>query len=282
MLLIYSTTSAEMIEHGLDKSSFAVVFKQLSYAVVGVGLAFTIAQKGYLFMMQWSRPLFWMLVLTLVLVLIPGVGKVVNGSRRWLGVGGLTFQPSEFVKIILPLYLIPRLIALDKSSLLHFLRLMVVCSLPIVLILIEPNTGTAGVIALTTLSLLFLTKIPFRFWALPLLTALIVGVGFAANLDYVQRRLQVYLHPESDLKGKGHQPYQAKIAIGRGGLLGQGPGMSRQKLSYLPEAQNDYIAAIYAEEFGFLGVLLLLLLYFIFVLSALGVALQATDPKGTL
>jgi cell division protein FtsW len=84
---------------------------------------------------------------------------------------------------------------------------------------------------------------------------------FAYNLSYVSARLKVYMNPELDLKGKGHQPYQAKIATGSGRLFGRGPGNSLQKLSYLPEAQNDYIAAIFAEEFGFLGIFSLICLY---------------------
>ena len=103
-----------------------------------------------------------------------------------------------------------------------------------------------------------LSGIPFRFWILPLLCALMGLCIFAASSPYVRQRISSYLNPEQDIKGKGHQPYQAKIAAGSGGLFGKGPAKSMQKLSYLPEAQNDYIAAIYAEEFGFVGMIFLL------------------------
>lgn len=130
-----------------------------------------------------------------------------------------------------------------------------------ILILIEPNNGTAAVIGMSLIVLFILMRIPFKFWALPLLSLILVGGIFAYQLPYVTGRLKVYLHPELDLKGRGHQPYQAKIAAGSGQLWGKGPGNSLQKLSYLPEAQNDYIAAIYAEEFGFAGILTLIFIY---------------------
>src|SRR3984885_7415827 len=122
-----------------------------------------------------------------------------------------------------------------------------------------------------------MARIRFKYWALPLMVLMIIGSISAYHLPYVTARLKVYLHPELDLKGKGHQPYQAKIAAGSGGLLGKGPGNSWQKLSYLPEAQNDYIAAIYAEEFGFVGILLLILFYMFLAYIGFGIALQASD-----
>jgi cell division protein FtsW len=107
-------------------------------------------------------------------------------------------------------------------------------------------------------ALTIIVGIPARFWVIPLcLAAASLGI-FAASSGYVQRRIATYLHPEADIKGKGHQPYQAKIAAGSGGLFGRGPAKSMQKLSYLPEAQNDYIAAIFAEECGFIGMTLLI------------------------
>lgn len=102
----------------------------------------------------------------------------------------------------------------------------------------------------------------------------------ASQLPYVTQRIQVYLHPELDLQGRGHQPYQAKIAAGSGGLLGKGLGESLQKLTYLPEAQNDYIAAIYAEEFGWVGMLFLILLYSLLVAWGYQMAMRAVDLEG--
>jgi cell division protein FtsW len=98
----------------------------------------------------------------------------------------------------------------------------------------------------------------------------------------VQKRLHVYMHPELDILGKGHQAHQAKIAAGSGGILGRGAGQSLQKFTYLPEAQNDYIAAIFAEEFGFLGILLLVVLYMSLIFAGMGIALKSPHPEGSL
>lgn len=153
-------------------------------------------------------------------------------------------------------------------------------AIPMCLILVEPNNGTTAVIGGAMIILFLLMGVPARFWAVPLAIALILGGLFAAHLPYVGARLQVYLHPELDLKGKGHQPYQAKIAAGSGGLFGRGPGNSLQKMSYLPEAQNDYIAAIYAEEWGFLGMVGLILLYLAFAFAGFSIAFHAEDSAG--
>jgi cell division protein FtsW len=115
---------------------------------------------------------------------------------------------------------------------------------------------------------------------LPMILLMFVGAIAAYQLPYVRGRIEVYLHPELDLKGKGHQPHQAKIAAGSGGFLGRGPGASLQKLTYLPEAQNDYIAAIYAEEFGFAGILLLVLLYMLFSFGGFSIAMRSSTLAG--
>jgi len=124
----------------------------------------------------------------------------------------------------------------------------------------------------TLATLFLLVNIPFRFWAIPLAVFFVLGGAVAYHLPYVKARLEVYMNPELDLKGKGHQPYQAKIAAGSGGLFGKGIGNSFQKLSYLPEAQNDYIAAIYAEESGFLGTVFLILAYMIIAYLGFSIA----------
>lgn len=263
LIMIFSTTSAEVLDLDLDKSPRQAFFKQLYYAFAGIFLAWCVYRQGYLKLLRSSPGLLLLFTFFLALALIPGIGKEVNGSRRWLGVGGFTFQPSEFVKYLVPAYFI-HIFLKDKStsvSFKTFLKWVGLSGIPILLILIEPNNGTAVVISMSLIVLFILLRIPFKYWAVPLLCLAFAGGIFAYHLPYVSARLKVYLHPELDLKGKGHQPYQAKIAAGSGQLWGKGPGNSLQKLSYLPEAQNDYIAAIYAEEFGFAGILALIFLY---------------------
>jgi cell division protein FtsW len=130
------------------------------------------------------------------------------------------------------------------------------------------------------MTLFLLSRVRLIYWALPLLLLMIGGIILASQMPHVSDRLKVYLHPESDLQGKGHQPYQAKIAAGSGGLWGKGLAQSVQKLNYLPEARSDYIAAIFAEEFGFIGIFFLILLYMIIAYLGFQIAQKASDIEG--
>lgn len=282
LLMIFSTTSAEVLDHALDKSTHQAFFRQIFYALFGTLLAYFAYRVGYQRLIDYSPQILLALTFMLILVLIPGIGKEVNGSKRWLNLFGFSFQPSEFVKFLVPAYIIHRFLPLQEGGCkpLDFLKIVGIIAIPMALIMIEPNNGTTAVVGAACLAVFFLMQVPFRFWALPLSVSLVAGVLFASQLPYVAARINVYLHPELDLKGKGHQPYQAKIAAGSGQFWGRGPGNSLQKMSYLPEAQNDYIAAIYAEEWGFLGILCLIALYMTAVLTAFIIAFKAKTRTG--
>jgi cell division protein FtsW len=282
VVMIFSTTSADILDHELDKSTHAALLKQLLYALFGLGLAACVIKTGYRTLIAYSSPLLILFTFFLVLTLIPGIGREVNGSKRWLSLAGFSFQPSEFVKYLIPAFFIHRVLSFEEGKFYFadFIRLVGLVSVPMFLIMIEPNNGTTAVIGMTLLALFFVARIPFKYWAWPLLAAVLLGGGFASQLPYVKARLKVYMDPTLDLKGKGHQPYQAKIAAGSGKLIGKGPGNSLQKLSYLPEAQNDYIAAIYAEEFGFIGVATLITLYLLLACLGFYIAFRAPFRDG--
>lgn len=279
IVMIFSTTSADILDHEIERGTHQALYKQVLYAGGGLLIGWIVYKAGYQNLLIYSQPLLVFFSILLVLTLIPGIGREVNGSRRWLQIAGLSFQPSEFVKYLVPAFFIHRIMHYQEGTItfVEFLKLMGIASIPIFLVLIEPNNGTAGVMGLTLIMLCFVMRLPFKFWAWPLLAATLVLGTFASQLPYVAARLNVYLHPELDLKGKGHQPYQAKIAAGSGKLWGKGPGNGLQKLSYLPEAQNDYIAAIYAEEFGYMGMVVLITLYLILLSCGFTIAYQARD-----
>lgn len=282
LIMIFNTSSAEVIDLNLDRGTHGALLRQLVYAVLGGALGLGMRRLGYRTFIQMSPLLLAFFTLLLVLVFVPGIGRAANGSHRWIGVGSFSLQPSEFVKIIVPGFFIWMLAERQGHALSfrEFTRLVALIGLPGVLILVEPNHGSVGVIGVVLGMLFFLSGVRKRFWALPMFALLLVGAAIAYNHPYVAARLNVYLHPESDLQGKGHQPYQAKIAAGSGGFLGKGPGQSLQKLSYLPEAQNDYIAAIFAEEFGYLGMLALISSYLAVAYVGFSIALQASDCAG--
>ncbi len=279
--MVFNTSSAEVLDRSLGKSMHHDLIRQLMYACLGVLGAFVVWQIGERNILKISFPLLFFLLFLLVMVLIPKVGILRGGARRWIGIGSFTFQPSEFAKVINPLVFIEYVRTFKGSTIdfLSFFKIATLLSLPIFLVMIEPDNGTAAVMGLTLLPLFFLTKISWKYWALPVLALALIGGACALRIPYVQARLSVYLDPTLDLKGKGHQPYQAKIAAGSGKLWGKGAGESLQKLTYLPEAQNDYIAAIFAEEFGFSGMLLLVTLYLLFTIGGFSIALKASSSE---
>lgn len=280
LVMIYSTTSAEVLDHDLESSSHHGFVKQILFAGIGVALGASLWKLGYRKFVSISPGLLVLFIFLLVLTLIPGVGRVVNGSRRWIGVGGFSFQPSEFVKYVIPAFFIYRFIQLETFDYKKLLKILAIVAIPMGLILVEPNNGTVAVIGMTLFVMFLLTRVPMKFWAWPLVGFMLVGGAFAYHLPYVSARIKVYLHPELDLRGKGHQPYQAKIATGSGKMFGLGPGESWQKLSFLPEAQNDYIAAVYAEEYGFLGMMFLISCYMIIAYLGFHIAAHAKDEVG--
>lgn len=282
LVMIFSTTSAEVLDMDLDKSTHHAPVKQLCYAIAGVLASGAIWKIGYRRLLRYSPPLLGIFSILLLLALLPGIGKEVNGSKRWISIAGLSLQPSEFIKYIIPAFFITRYLPFRNGEFTFkdFLKLIAVVSIPMVLILAEPNNGTVAVIGITLIMLFFLLRLPFKYWAMPLLALMMVAAFSVYTFPYVNARLRVYMNPESDLLGKGHQPYQAKIAVGSGQLIGKGPGNSWQKLSYLPEAQNDYIAAIFAEEFGFIGILLLILCYSLIGYLGFSIANQSSDLQG--
>lgn len=281
LVMIFNTSSAEAIDLALYGNTHNAFFKQIFYTLIGAGGAYGFYRLGYRRLLELSPYALLGLCVMLLLVFVPGIGMKVNGARRWISIAKFSLQPSEFVKFVGPFYLIYRLSKhhgpIDRNT---FFRFAAILAIPMVLILLEPNNGTAGVFGCVLAVVCFLGDIPKRFWLVPLVVSAVLGATLAMQMPYVAKRIQVYLHPELDLKGKGHQPHQAKIAAGSGALFGKGPGKSLQKLSYLPEAQNDYIAAIFAEEYGFIGILLLISTYVWLGFIAFSIAIRSNDSIG--
>jgi cell division protein FtsW len=284
LLMVFNTTAAEIIDRSLSTSTHAAMFKQIGYGLVGLCFGIFIYRLGYEKLIYYSTPLLIGGAILLILVFIPGFGMKINGARRWLGLFGIPIgQPSEGIKILIPAVYIHWFLKQEKPiQFIPFLKLLGWIFIPVALILFEPDNGTTFILFLLLIALFFLTRIRFLYWALPLLVLIGLGSIAAYNMPHVHHRIQVYLHPELDLRGKGHQPHQAKIAAGSGQLFGRGLGESLQKLNYLPEARSDYIAAIFAEEMGFMGVLGLITLYIILASSGFVIAISARTQEAFL
>lgn len=263
LVMVFDTSSAEVIDRSLPYSVHRAWQRQLVYLCISVFSGWIVYSIGWKEILKMSPLLLGIATVMLLLVLVPGVGVYRNGARRWLGIGQFTIQPSEFLKYLLPVTALHLLSVYPqcRQKFRTFLVLILTLMVPVAFVLLEPDNGSVLVILASLVPVFIAVRVPLRYWFVPLCLLLSIGGVVAWHMPYVQKRLFVYLHPESDLRGRGHQPYQAKIAAGSGCLWGKGPGAGLQKLTYLPEAQNDYIVAIYAEEFGFIGMVFLIVLY---------------------
>jgi rod shape determining protein RodA len=257
---------------------------QLLRIGLGFGVCFIVMLFDYRKLVERAFVLYILALLILAGVLI--FGSEVNGSRSWIHVGGLTFQPSEFTKIVVILAVI-RLISDSREEFLTHRRLVnvgLVCLIPIVLIILQRDLGTAIMFIPVVGGILLAAGLRRRLiigvLILGLVSAPVVWFGLK---DYQRQRVLVTLDPGRDPLGIGYQTRQAQIAIGSGGLLGRGIGEGRQsQLGFVPESHTDFIFALLAEETGFLGAASILLLYFLLLSRLITVGAEAKDRAGML
>jgi cell division protein FtsW len=225
-----------------------------------------------------AQTLFFGAVLLLVLVLIPGIGREVNGSQRWLRIGGIGFQPSEIVKLCTVLYAADYTVrkAAHMGSLKRgFLPMAAVMFVTGCLLLLEPDFGAFAVITAIAMGTLFLGGMNWRLFASLIVLLLIGFVTLIVTSPYRMQRVLGFLDPWSDPYGKGYQLSHALMAFGRGEWTGVGLGASVEKLFYLPEAHTDFLLAVIAEEIGFVGVAAVLGLFAWVVARAFAIGRQA-------
>lgn len=283
VLMVYSSSSIMAAARYQD--GFYFLKRQGLYAVVGLLVMIGLMRLDYHKLRPWA--VLGMLASTLLLlgVLVPGVGNTAGGAARWIRIGGLTFQPSEAAKVGLVLYLAHSLARKQdklKSFKLGVLPYMVVLALLLLLLLMQPDLGSAltmgGVAMIMLLAagsrLSHLMSIGIL--ALPFLHHAILGV------DYRRRRIMAFLDPWKYPTDEGFQIIQSMIAFGNGGLTGQGLGGSQQKLFFLPEAHTDFIFSVLGEEAGFIGVLMVSSLFLVLIWRGFRVAMLAPDEFGRL
>ncbi len=217
-------------------------------------------------------------IILLGIVLIPGVGHTVNGSTRWLHLGFFTFQISEVAKLFLIIYLSGYLIRRSdevKNNTMGFIKPMVILALASGLLILEPDFGAAAILLLTGLGLMFLGGVRFGQFMIFVLGTLAIMVLLAISSPYRMSRITSFTDPWADPFDTGFQLTQSLIAIGNGGWFGTGLGGSIQKLFYLPEAHTDFLFAIYAEEFGVAGTVILISLYALFTMRCFSIGKMA-------
>ncbi len=280
LVMVFNTSSAEMLDKHMVESTRSFLWKQSIYALLGALAGGVIYSLGYQKVFALMPYAYAAVLFFLLAVFVPGIGRQYNGARRWIGLFGCTFQPSEIAKYILPMYFAYRIYALDKITFSQILKVFFTLGVPLLCILLEPDNGSTFIIGFTLVVCCFLLHIPLLYWAFPLCVSCVLLLSIGWNMPHVRLRIQAYLHPETDLQGKGHKPYQAKIAAGSGGLWGKGLGESLQKFNYLPEAKSDYIAAIVAEELGFIGILGMIGSYLFMSMAGFFIAFSSEEKTG--
>jgi cell division protein FtsW len=216
----------------------------------------------------------------LVLVLVPGLGHEVNGSRRWVRLGFMNFQVSELARVMLLTYIASYAVRRSEelcSSFKGFMKPVAVLGAGAVLLLAEPDFGAATVLMATGLAVLFLAGVRIHHLLVPVLVAVAGMAVLAVTSSYRMRRLTAFRNPWEDPFDSGFQLVQSLIAIGRGEWFGVGLGSSVQKLFYLPEAHTDFVFAVLAEEFGFVGVVVVVGLFTLLVGRAFEISRRAAD-----
>jgi cell division protein FtsW len=278
--LLMVTSSSMAISGREFGSPFHFLWRQLIHFVLGIVLAFFVVRID---LKWWQRTsVIWLVVgiVLLMVVLIPGIGRHVNGSVRWIFLGPFSLQVSELAKFSVILYLSSYLVRRAEevqTRMIGFMKPMLILGLVAILLLLEPDFGAMVVIMATALAMMFLAGV--RLWQYALLF-LAVAAGLAAlafNSPYRLARLTGFLHPWANQFDSGYQLTQSLIAFGRGGIFGVGLGDSIQKLFYLPEAHTDFLFAVLAEELGLLGEVAVICLFGILVGRAMWLGRKAYE-----
>lgn len=284
LVALFSATYYQAIDHG---DALLEVKKQLVGIGLGCAMMWTTSRIPYTFWRQPKVVTIGLLVsvLLLVAVLIPGIGVFRNGSRRWLNLGGMSFQPSELAKIASVIYLAStlsfRLPKIEKFWT-GIVPLLLIPAVMFLLILEQPNLSTAGCIMIVAVLMILMAGAKWKHLSVMGVGGLGVGFAYAWSEPYRRERLLSFRDPFAQMSDEGYQLSQSLIAIGSGGLFGRGLGQGRQKFSYLPYPESDFIFAIIGEDFGLLGCTAVIAVFLAFAFVGMRIAVNCPDRFGCL
>lgn len=271
LLAVFDASSVSAIHDFNDK--FYYLKNQSVWFLLGFLLFFIFSRIDLRILKKIALPLLLLNVIFLILVLIPGFGRQIYGGRRWLNFFGFGFQPAEMTKLTLIIYF--STLFEKKKEILPFL---VIVGSVLALLILEPDLGTSAIIISTAFCLYFVAGSPLKnVFVISILGAVVFPL-LALFSPYRKQRLLNFLGAAFDIKGASYHVKQVLIALGSGGFLGRGLGQSRQKFLFLPEAATDSIAAVLGEEFGFLGLIILVLAFLFLVYRIFNLAMSVKDP----
>ncbi len=256
---------------------------QMLYAATGIVLMIIVSKIRVATFRKFALPL--IAVSILMLVLVPIIGSEVNGSKRWINLGFTTFQPSEITKLAEVLtFSVMICVYKDKMKKFRYgvLPFAAVVIVIVGLLYLEPHLSASVIIVMIAAIMMFAGGTRIRWFVCAAVLVAIVAYVTVTQLEYAADRVTAWLHPELDPSDKGYQILQSLYAIGSGGLMGLGIGQGRQKYLYLPEEHNDYIFAVVCEELGYIGAILILLIFALLIVRGFWLALHAKDRFGSL
>ncbi|MBL7170954.1 MAG: putative lipid II flippase FtsW [Candidatus Omnitrophica bacterium] len=278
LLMVYSSSGVSCAERMGDE--FFFFRRQIAW--LGIGLVMLCIGRflKYQGLPRLSRPFLLFSIISLFLVFIPQLGHQVGGQYRWVKLGRFSFQPSEIAKFALIFYAADFISRKKCRYLKEFLPLILSIVFVVGMIILQPDFGTAIIIATLGMFILFIAGLKLQYLLMLLFMAVPGLIYLIMKAPYRLNRILVFLHPEYDPSGAGYQVSQAFIALGSGGFLGRGLGAGRQKLMYLPAAHTDFIFAIIGEELGFLGTITIVILFISLLWQGIKVARFARDSFG--
>lgn len=281
LLMVYSTSSVYSLETFGNTSHFLKL--HAIYLFIGLASMVLFMNIDYRNLRKLVYPSYFAVLIMLVLVLIPDIGREAGGARRWLAIGPFAFQPSEIAKFVILLYLAHSLTKKrDKldSFFVGFFSHVAIAGAYVLLIFVQPDFGSSALILCLLLFMMFIGDVRFRY-LIPLGVVTVIFSVFAImSKGYRLDRITSFINPWSDPLGSGYQAVQSFIAFGLGGISGTGLGDSTQKLFFLPQAHTDFIFSIIGEEFGFIGVIIVIVLFAFILYRSLIISTRAPDLFG--
>ena len=278
LVMIYSSSYVWSLYKFND--SFHYIKLQGLFLLIGIIFMIIISKIDYKLYYKYASMIFIICLILLVLVLIPGIGKIRNGSRSWFGIGSFGIQPSEFIKLSL-LILISKYLSNSNKDIKSFIKgilpVLLVLGLVFFLIMLQPDFGTGMIIVLSILSLLFIAGCNMKFFLIAGVVGIIGIVILIFIAPYRMDRIISFINPWSDPLGTGFQIIQSLYAIGPGGLFGLGLFNSRQKHFYLPEPQTDFIFSIISEELGVIGIILVVSFFIFIMICGINISLNSKN-----
>lgn len=279
--LIMVLSASGVRSYDADGSAWVIFGKQVLWTVIGLIACYASLRMSVRFIRRVAFTGYVVTVILLVLVLVPGIGNLANGSRKWFVVAGFSMQPSELAKIAFAIWGAHMLAArrLERATLRELLIPLVPAAvIALALIVAQPDLGQTVSLGIILLALLWYAGLPLRVFVTSLLAVFVAGAILAMSAGYRSDRVRSWINPENDPQDTGYQARQAKFALAHGGIFGDGLGQGVAKWNYLPNAHNDFIFAIIGEELGFIGAFALLVLFGLFAYTGMRIARRSADP----